>query len=310
MGKQLDICILIPCYNEAMTIEKVVLDAKSILPEASILVGDNASTDSTAFLAKRSGAEVICEIRQGKGSMFRTLVSSSDSDIYVMVDGDDTYELSQLPQMIEHFQQQRLSVLLGKRVLGKSLENAYPFGHVFGNKLLSWYFSKLFKVHISDTLTGFRIMSGAFVKSFHNSGPGFELEAEMNIHISNLGLQVEEFPVEYRARPMGSVSKLNTIRDGLNILRILLKSFRTKFPIRAFTYLSIPWLLISFLLTTRAYFDFLSTGQVSRFPSLIAGVGAFIVAVNLITAGIIVNHISESRMASLRQRFVDLSNRA
>ena len=219
------IAVLIPCYNESKTIEKVVKDYKEVLPEADIYVYDNNSTDGTDEIARKAGAIVKYEYRQGKGNVIRSMFKDIDADCYLMIDGDDTYPKENAREMCDFVLNKGADMVVGDRLSSTYFtENKRPF-HNIGNRLVRWLINSLFKGHINDIMTGYRAFSYEFVKTFPVLSKGFEIENEMTIHALDKNMYVEELPVEYRDRPAGSVSKLNTYSDGFKVLKTIARLF-------------------------------------------------------------------------------------
>lgn len=300
------VAVLVPCHDEERTVAQVVEAFRSALPEALVVVGDNASTDRTAELARAAGAEVITEQRKGKGMMVRRLMADVDADCYVLVDGDATYDPWAAPAMVDKVLNERLDMVNGSRIASDDEQAAYRRGHRLGNAVLTWIFQRLFGLPLADTLTGYRAFSRRFVKSFPSNATGFEIEAELNAHAALLGVPVGEVDTVYVARPSGSSSKLSTYRDGLRILRLNLRLFRDARPLLSFSLLALPWLLATVLLLIRPVTEYLDTGLVARFPSLIAGVGTFLVSLNLWAAGLVMERVSRNRVEVVRLRYLAL----
>lgn len=224
------IAVLIPCYNESKTIEKVVKDYKEVLPEADIYVYDNNSTDGTDEIARKAGAIVKYEYRQGKGNVIRSMFKDIDADCYLMIDGDDTYPKENAREMCDLVLNKGADMVVGDRLSSTYFtENKRPF-HNVGNRLVRWLINSLFKGHINDIMTGYRAFSYEFVKTFPVLSKGFEIENEMTIHALDKNMYVEELPVEYRDRPAGSVSKLNTYSDGFKVLKTIARLFKEYKP--------------------------------------------------------------------------------
>lgn len=293
------VAVVVPCHNEAAAIGAVVADFQSHLPGCTVFVADNRSTDNTAQIARDAGAVVLQEPRQGKGFAVRRLFADIDADCYVMVDGDNTYDASAAAGMVELVRDGGFDMVNGARV-SDNTDLAYRPGHTLGNAVLSWIFRKLFGLGIDDTLSGYRAMSRRFVKSFPTGASGFEIEAELNAHAAFLSVPITEVQTAYGARGEGSESKLNTYRDGVRILRRNLRLFRDARPALAFLLLAVPWLLVAAALMIVPAIDFLQTGLVARFPSLIVGVGFLVVAVFIIFAGIIMQRTALNRVETAR----------
>lgn len=263
------VAVLIPCYNEEQTISKVIRDAKKHLPEAVIYVYDNNSTDQTAKLAKEAGAIVRHEYVQGKGNVIRRMFREIDARCYLMLDGDDTYPLDQAREMVDKVLKHNADMVVGDRLSSTYFtENKRPF-HNFGNSLMRTGINHLFHTEIKDIMTGYRAFSYGFVKTFPVVSAGFEIETEMTIHAVNYRLQVDNVVVEYRDRPAGSVSKLNTFRDGFRVILKMVHMYRDYHPIRFFGFLSLVLIVAAILLFVPILLEYLQTGLVPRFPTLI-----------------------------------------
>lgn len=298
------VAVLVPCHNEEATVERVVAEFRAALPDATIVVCDNASTDRTGELARAAGAVVITEDRPGKGMAVRRLFADVEADVYLMVDGDATYEAAAAPELVRCVVEDGCDMVNGARVSDVVDTAAYRRGHRLGNAVLTWIFRGLFHLPLKDTLTGYRAFSRRFVKSFPSASEGFEIEAELNAHAALLGVPVAEIQTAYLARPEGSVSKLSTYRDGIRILRLNLRLFRDARPLMSFSVLGLPWMLAALVLILVPVDEYLRTGLVLRFPSLIAGVGSFLVALNLWTAGIIMQRVTRNRAEVVRLRYL------
>ena len=270
------IAVLIPCYNEGKTIEKVVKDYKKALPEADIYVYDNNSTDDTAKIAENAGAIVKHEYRQGKGNVIRSMFRQIDADCYIMVDGDDTYPAENAREMCNLVLDKKADMVVGDRLSSTYFtENKRPF-HNFGNRIVRFLINKLFKNNIKDIMTGYRAFSKEFVKTYPVLSKGFEIETEMTIHAVDKNFKLVEIPVTYRDRPQGSVSKLNTYSDGIKVLKTIMTLFKEYRPGLFFGILSLPFLVLSLLLGIPVIAEYFRTGLVPRFPSLIVS-GIFLV---------------------------------
>ncbi len=265
------IAVLIPCYNEGKTIEKVVKDYKKALPEADIYVYDNNSTDDTAKIAENAGAIVKHEYRQGKGNVIRSMFRQIDADCYIMVDGDDTYPAENAREMCNLVLDRKADMVVGDRLSSTYFtENKRPF-HNFGNRIVRFLINKLFKNNIKDIMTGYRAFSKEFVKTYPVLSKGFEIETEMTIHAVDKNFLIKEVPVAYRDRPVGSVSKLNTYRDGFKVLKMIATLFKEYKPFFFFNIISIVLALISLLFIVPVFQEYFETGLVLRFPTLIVG---------------------------------------
>jgi len=263
------IAILIPCYNESQTIEKVVTDFKSVLPEADVYVYDNNSTDGTDDIARKAGAIVRYERRQGKGNVIRSMFRDIDADCYIMTYGDDTYPADVARTMCNKVLKDGCDMVIGDRLSSTYfIENKRMF-HNFGNSLVRGLINRLFRANVKDIMTGYRAFSRQFVKHFPVLSKGFEIETEMTIHALDKNFVIEEIPVQYRDRQEGSISKLNTYSDGYKVLRTIAILFRDYKPLFFFTIVSALFLLISMLFFIPVFIDYVKTGLVPRFPTLI-----------------------------------------
>ena len=263
------IAVLIPCYNESRTIQKVVEDFKRVLPEAVIYVYDNNSTDRTAELARTQGAIVRHEYKQGKGNVIRRMFREIEAECYLMIDGDDTYPLDCAGEMARLVLEHNADMVVGDRLSSTYFaENKRPF-HNFGNSLMRVGINGLFHADIKDIMTGYRAFSYEFVRTFPVFSKGFEIETEMTIHAVNYSMQVENVVVEYRDRPEGSVSKLNTYSDGVRVIYKMLQLYRNYRPLRFFGSLCLLLVAIALLLMVPILSEYLRTGLVPRFPTLI-----------------------------------------
>ena len=271
------IAVLIPCYNESKTIEKVVKDFKTVLPTADIYVYDNNSSDGTDEIAKNAGAIVKYERRQGKGNVIRSMFHDIDADCYIMVDGDDTYEAKDATKIVEAVLKHNADMVIGDRLSSTYFsENKRPF-HNVGNKTVRFLINKLFKNNIKDIMTGYRGFSKKFVKTFPVISKGFEIETEMTIHALDKNFYIEEFPIEYRDRPVGSESKLNTVSDGIKVIKTIAKLFKEYKPFAFFSIISIILWIISLGFFTPIFIQFLETGFVAKIPTVIvSGITAVI----------------------------------
>lgn len=285
------IAVLIPCYNESKTIEKVVKDYKRVLKDADIYVYDNNSTDGTDELAKKAGAIVKYEYRQGKGNVIRSMFRDIDASCYLMVDGDDTYPAEDAKKMCDLILEKKADMVIGDRLSSTYFkENKRPF-HNFGNRIVRWLINKLFKNNIKDIMTGYRAFSYEFVKTFPVLSKGFEIETEMTIHAVDKNFNLVEMPVTYRDRPSGSVSKLNTYKDGVKVLKTIATLFKEYRPAFFFNIISAILLIISLFMITPVFMEYFKTGLVPRFPTLIVGGVILTVSLLLWICGIILQVI-------------------
>lgn len=263
------IAVLIPCYNEEKTIEKVVADVREALPEAAVYVYDNNSTDRTAELARGAGAIIRQEYAQGKGNVIRRMFREIDAQCYLMVDGDDTYPLDCAREIVDRVLERHADMVVGDRLSSTYFtENKRPF-HNFGNSLMRTCINSLFRADIKDIMTGYRAFSYEFVKTFPVFSKGFEIETEMTIHAVNYNMQVENVVVEYRDRPEGSVSKLNTFRDGMRVIRKMMQLYKNYKPLKCFGMIALLFVAAAVILFAPILLEYLDTGLVPRFPTLI-----------------------------------------
>lgn len=285
------IAILIPCYNESKTIEKVVKDYKKALPDADIYVYDNNSTDSTAEIAKEAGAIVKYEYRQGKGNVIRSMFRQIDADCYLMVDGDDTYPAEDARKMCDLVLEGKADMVVGDRLSSTYFtENKRPF-HNFGNRIVRFLINKLFKNKIKDIMTGYRAFSYEFVKTFPVLSKGFEIETEMTIHAVDKNFMIQEMPVTYRDRPEGSVSKLNTYKDGFKVLKLIATLFKEYKPFFFFNIVAILLAIISLIFVVPVFQEYFRTGLVLKFPTLIVGGFIMVAAILSFICGVILDVI-------------------
>jgi glycosyltransferase involved in cell wall biosynthesis len=264
-----DIAVLIPCYNEEKTIEKVILDVRNVLPESQIYVYDNNSQDETAKLAADAGAIVRKEPQQGKGNVIRRMFREIDAKVYLMLDGDDTYPLECARDMVNKVILAQADMVVGDRLSSTYFTENKRLFHNFGNSLMRFGINSLFRTNIKDVMTGYRAFSYAFVKTFPVVSAGFEIETEMTVHAVNYRLHVENVVVDYRDRPEGSVSKLSTFRDGFRVIRKLIQMYRNYRPLRFFGALGVLLIFLGLLLVVPVVNEYLATGLVPRFPTLI-----------------------------------------
>lgn len=263
------IAVLIPCYNEEQTIAKVVADVRQALPDAVVYVYDNNSTDRTVELAKAAGAVVRYEYNQGKGNVIRRMFREIEAECYLMVDGDDTYPMDCAREMVDKVLEHNADMVVGDRLSSTYFtENKRPF-HNFGNSLMRFGINRLFHTDIKDIMTGYRAFGYEFVKTFPVFSKGFEIETEMTIHAVNYHMQIENVVVEYRDRPEGSVSKLNTYRDGIKVIRKMLQLYKNYKPLRFFGAICLLLVLAALLLMIPIIGEYFDTGEVPRFPTLI-----------------------------------------
>jgi glycosyltransferase involved in cell wall biosynthesis len=282
------IAVIIPCYNEELTVGKVITDIRNTLPEADIFVFDNNSTDRTSEIAHSLGAKVIKEKRQGKGFVVQSMFRKIDADIYVMVDGDDTYDISRMTDMIEMVSTDNADMVVGNRLKTYTTQAFRPL-HTFGNKLVRLLINKLFKSNLRDIMSGFRIMNRTFSKNINIMSSGFEVETEMSIKALKYGYVIKEMDINYRERPVGSISKLNTIKDGLLVLKTIFTIFKDYKPLLLFSVSSVILLLISLLSGFVVIKEFLETRYITHVPLAIFASGTMILSIILFVTGIILD---------------------
>src|ERR1700675_1035876 len=287
------IAVLVPCFNEEAAVATVVADFRKALPAAEIFVYDNNSTDRTIAVARAAGAQVRSERRQGKGHVVRRMFADIDADIYVLVDGDATYDAASAPRMIDALLSERLDMVVGLRV--DQAATAYPRGHAAGNWMLTSFFSLVFGQAFKDILSGYRVFSRRFVKSFPVLSDGFEIETELSVHALELALPVTEIETPYYARPEGSFSKLNTWRDGFRILGTILKLYRSEKPLRFFMAIGIFLTLVSIGLAIPVIVTYLEAGIVPRLPTAVLSMGLMILAVLSVSSGLVLDTVTRGR---------------
>ncbi|WP_394568030.1 glycosyltransferase family 2 protein [Bradyrhizobium sp. 31Argb] len=293
MASALRVAVLVPCFNEEAAIGTVVADFRKALPQAQIFVYDNNSRDRTAEIARAAGAEVRSERRQGKGHVVRRMFADVDADIYVLVDGDATYDAPSAPRMIEALVNDNLDMVVGVRIDQSAA--AYRRGHRTGNRMLTGFLSAVFGHAFRDILSGYRVFSRRFVKSFPVLSDGFEIETELSVHALELALPVGEIESPYYARPEGSVSKLNTWRDGFRILGTILKLYRSERPLRFFTGIGMVLALISIVLAIPIVITFIEEGIVPRLPTAVLSTGLMIVAMLSVSSGLVLDTVTRGR---------------
>ena len=285
------IAVLIPCYNEEKTIAKVISDFKKELPDANIYVYDNNSTDNTATIAKKSGAIVRHEYKQGKGNVIRRMFREIDSDCYVLVDGDDTYSSRSAQEMVKLVFEKNADMVVGDRLSSTYFkENKRPF-HNIGNTMVRKFINFFFKSNIKDIMTGYRAFSYEFVKTFPVLSNGFEIETEMSIHAIDKNMQIENVIIDYRDRPSGSESKLNTYSDGIKVILTIIRLYRTYKPMHFFGLISLILSIIAMVLFTPVLFSYIETGLVEQFPTLIVSGFIMVAAIQSFFAGLILQTI-------------------
>ena len=302
------VAVLIPCYNEAATIKKVVEDFKRVLPEGGVVyVYDNNSKDGTADIARAAGAVVRHEYQQGKGNVIRRMFREIDAECYLMADGDDTYPAEHAPEMIDLVLNRQVDMVVGDRLSSTYFEeNKRPF-HNFGNWIVRFGINTLFKSSIKDIMTGYRAFSYQFVKSFPVLSKGFEIETEMSIHAVDKNMSVENVIIDYRDRPEGSESKLNTVSDGFKVIKTIIRLFRTYKPFAFFSLLALALVILSALFFVPILVEYFRTGLVERFPTLIVCGFVVIAAVQSFFAGMILENIQQKNRQDFEMTLIRLS---
>jgi glycosyltransferase involved in cell wall biosynthesis len=299
------VAILIPCKDEATAIAQVIQDFNAALPNATVFVYDNCSTDDTAEVAQAAGAIVRAEPLPGKGNVVRRMFSDIEADVYVLVDGDDTYDASGAAAMVESLESENLDMVVGSRVA--SSDSAYRSGHRFGNVMLTRIVAFLFGNRISDMLSGYRVFSRRFVKSFPALSAGFETETELTIHALELKMPIAEMAFPYQVRGADSSSKLNTYRDGWRILKTIIKLTTAERPLLVFSGMSVVLGLVSLLLAWPLLVTFLETGLVPRFPTAILATGLMLLAFLSLFCGAILKVVTLGRIETKRLAYLQLS---
>lgn len=309
MKNNAKIAVLIPCYNEAKTIKKVVEDYKKALPNADIYVYDNNSTDHTDEIARKAGAIVRYEYRQGKGNVIRSMFKDIDADCYLMIDGDDTYPASNAKEMCDLILDKKADMVIGDRLSSTYFtENKRPF-HNFGNRLVRGLINFLFESNVRDIMTGYRAFSYEFVKTFPVLSKGFEIETEMTIHALDKNFLLKEVKVGYRDRPAGSVSKLNTYRDGFRVLKTIGRLFKEYKPTVFFSIISLLFLIISLAFGIPVFAEYFKTGLVPRYPTLIFSGFMLMIAIIMFACGLILEVVVKKNRQLFELILININNR-
>ena len=294
----LDIAVLVPCYNEEAAIATVVRDFRIALPDAKIYVYDNNSKDQTIARARDAGAIVRSEMRQGKGNVVRRMFADIEADIYILVDGDDTYDAAAAGQMVKNTIESGSDLLTARRIHVDAA--AYRPGHVLGNKVLTGLTAFLFNIKLSDMLSGYRVFSRRYVKSFPFTAEGFGIETELTVHAVRLMMPMTEMDTRYKERPVGSVSKLNTWRDGFRILLTIFFLVREERPMLFFSFFFAAMVTIALLIGTPVIVDYLNTGLVPRLPTAVLATGLMLLAFLSLTCGFILDTVTRGRWEQKR----------
>ena len=299
------IAVLIPCYNEEAAIAKVVNDFKMTLPNADVYVYDNNSKDKTAEVAHTAGAIVRTELRRGKGNVIRRMFADIEADIYLLVDGDDTYDVATAPVFLQTLVSDGLDMVSGRRIAVGG--NAYRTGHVIGNWLLNRATVMIFRLKVLDMLTGYRVFSRRFVKSFPVTAEGFSIETELTVHAGRLLMPVAEVDTPYKERPRGSVSKLHTWRDGLRIVFAIARLVREERPLVFFAAICALLILLSLILGVPVVLEYLKTGLVPRLPTAVLSMGLMLLAFLSLASGLILDTVTRGRWELKRLAYLAVS---
>lgn len=304
-----EIAVLIPCYNESQTIEKVIKDFKAVLPEAVIYVYDNNSSDNTAEIAVNAGAVVRYEYQQGKGNVIRRMFRDIDAKCYIMTDGDDTYPADNAREMCDAVLTRNVDMVVGDRLSSTYFqENKRPF-HNFGNSIVRWSINTLFKSDIKDIMTGYRAFSYQFVKSFPVLSQGFEIETEMSIHAVDKNMYLENVVIEYRDRPEGSESKLNTYSDGFKVIFTIIKLLRTYKPMFFFGMIALIFIALGVGFMIPVIAEFVRTGLVPKIPTLIVSCISILIGIVSFFSGMILHTITWKNRQDFEMKLVEIANR-
>ena len=303
-GGALRIAVLIPCYNEELTIASVVRGFREALPQATVYVYDNNSSDGTAEAARAAGAVVRSERRQGKGNVVRRMFADTDADVYVLVDGDDTYEAAAAPRLVAELVENGLDLVNGARV--STAAAAYRRGHRFGNHALTELVRIIFGRQFTDMLSGYKALSARFVKSFPAMSSGFETETELAVHALELRMPCGEMQTAYRERPEGSVSKLSTYRDGFRILKLIARLVKDERPLQFFGLAGLFLVLVAIVLGAPVVATYLETGLVPRLPTAVLSIGLVILGVLSFFAGLILDMVTRTRQEMKRLVYLSI----
>jgi glycosyltransferase involved in cell wall biosynthesis len=298
------IAVLIPCYNEAVAIAGVISEFAAQLPGAGIFVYDNNSTDGTAQVAAGAGAVVRSEVLQGKGNVVRRMFADIDADVYVLVDGDGTYDAASAPRLVHHLVEQSLDMVNGSRQPVSS--GTFRPGHRFGNRMLTALVASIFGNRLTDLLSGYRVLSRRFVKSFPALASGFEIETELTVHALELRLPIDEMPTPYRDRPRGSISKLRTVSDGVRIFRMITRLVKEERPFQFFAVMAAFFVISSLAFGSRVIVDYLETGLVLRLPMAVLATGLMIIGFLCIVCGLVLDTVTRGRREIKRLHYLAL----
>lgn len=296
------IAVLLPCYNEEKAIEKVIKDFKKYLPKADIYVYDNNSTDKTAEIALKTGAVVRKEPTQGKGNVVRRMFADIDADIYVMSDGDETYDIKRAPELIKTLKDNQIDMLVGARK--EKEQECYRAGHRFGNVLLTKLVQTFFKHKLKDMLSGYRVFSKRFVKTFPAQSMGFEIETELTVYALSAKLPIMEVDTDYFARPEGSFSKLSTYKDGIRILRTIITLVKEERPLLFFSLIALFFFALAFGLSVPIVAEYFKSGLVPRLPTAVLITGIAICSVVCMLVGFVLDSIANAKKEARRQAYL------
>ncbi|MCI8597309.1 MAG: glycosyltransferase [Lachnospiraceae bacterium] len=302
------IAVLVPCYNESKTVQKVVEDFKRVLPEAIVYVYDNNSSDGTDKIAREAGAVVRYEHQQGKGSVIRRMFREIDAEVYLVVDGDDTYPAEAAPEMVRKIREERSDMVVGDRLSSTYYtENKRPF-HNFGNTLVKNCINRFFDTNIQDIMTGYRAFNYQFVKTFPVLSKGFEIETEMSIHAADKHMQVDNVVIDYRDRPEGSVSKLNTFSDGFKVLTRILNLYKNYKPLSFFSLLALILMVLGCGFLIPVLVEYFETGLVPKFPTLIVCCFVLIAGLQSFFAGLVLQSMEQKNKQDFEMQLLQARN--
>ena len=299
-----DLAVLIPCFNEAVALPSVIADFRDAFPDATIYVYDNNSSDGSAEVARRCGAQVRQETQQGKGNVVRRMFADVDADVYLLVDGDDTYSAKTGPAMVRLLLEQRLDMVVARRISADA--SSYRFGHQLGNRTFTGIVGWLFGSRVSDMLSGYRVLSRRFVKSFPALSTGFEIETELTVHALSLNIPLGEIPSEYTGRPAASESKLHTVRDGARILLLILRLTKAEKPLLFFSAIFTALAAAALILGIPLILEWLQTGLVTRLPTALLSASLMVIGFLGLTNGILLSSLARNQREIKRMHYVNL----
>lgn len=302
-----EIAILIPCYNERLTIKKVIFDCSSTLPNAKVYVYDNNSTDGSAEIAKNAGAIVRFERKQGKGNVMRTMLREINAKCYVIVDADDTYDLSKVKDMCDLVLNEHIDMVVGDRLSSTYFNENKRLFHNFGNKLVLSIINKFFNTNIRDVMTGFRCLSYEFAKTFPVISKNFEIETEMTIHAVYHNMNIINTIIEYKDRPKDSPSKLNTVTDGIKVIKMIFSLYKNYKPFYFFSFIAIVLFIISTILFIPVFIEFLNTRLVSKIPTVVVCGFVYIISFLSFFTGVILSTIADNEKKEFEHKLIQLN---